>query len=1009
MKRFLLSLILALLIPASIFAQWETTTSLNTSENLYDVFFLNQSTGWVVGNNLILKTVDGGENWIEQSPAVSNTRYYDVYFLDENNGWAVGKSVTGTSGRIHYTNDGGENWNVYFVGGSPLPWWSIDFAGNSNGVAVGQEGQILYTSDGGANWSSRNSPSGDAGIIREVEFYDGLNGIAVGYSSPSVGFIMKTIDGGNSWTNIDTNIAGGLNAVSFKDNLIGVAVGSSGSIYRTVDGGNSWTQITSGTTQSLRAVHFNGPIAITVGFSGTILKSGDSGLNWDAESTNSTGALRGIHLTGANSGFAVGSLGETLSYCNECDSITVFNIDYQETEIEELEMDDLSIAADNSTSTKFQYSGNNFQDVSLRIKEDENEEDTVLWGSFNDGTTNTENKEFLYTHPEYFNVPGQDGDDATIQVIENQTMDVIVEYPFRIVRPSVLMVHGIWSDGDSFSGMESSLLQSNMYDSNQILKMYYKNDAFNFENAPRYILQKNTLKILARRENISIGKIDVLAHSNGGLLSRLYIESEQYENDINKLITFNTPHSGSQFADLLLDSEYFFLHPILEDLEHSPTNGVISDLRVEGNFINNLRSSASNSSSNVSLHTLTSTETTGLTGAIIENGWNFVVNRYMMYHLQINNPDDYLNDLFNTDTSDLIVANNSQKGGLTGNQTTNTDSQSHIGSPDNNDMRNDAMSLLNSNPNDINKFKIGAFQPPVLNYDFNNGTSGRSNSQQSNETLSIVNPVEATVYNAGDNVTIEVNGSSGIQNILSSMGNIRIPLQNHVIENSSTDNFNFTIPNNALGRLEIVSVGFDANGYADYDSTYIIVNTNALLQSIEIVQNLIYVPEGRQEFITILGNYDDGITRDITNVNGLSYTFDNQNAEILEAGLVNGLTEGEDLLTVIYQGESTTVPINIANASEWVEVTLSNEDVSIRDNSLIIFPNPTSEIVYINFVDTISKAKIIVYDTTGKIIMTNEIENADSNQINISNLNNGIYFVRIETNEKSVTKKIIKN
>lgn len=1010
MKRLLLSLTLVLLIPTSIFAQWETVT-LGTSENLYDVFFLNQSTGWIAGNASIYKTEDGGSNWNSQiSGIVTTTRYYDIYFKDSQNGWAVGRATSGTAGRVQYTTDGGITWQVYSTSGT-LPWWSIDFANDNQGAIVGQEGQILYTADGGTNWSSRNSPSGDAGIIREVEFYDGLNGIAVGYSTPSVGFIMKTTDGGNSWTNIDTNIAGGLNAVSFKDNLVGVAVGSSGSIYRTEDGGNSWTQMTSSTTQSLRAVHFNGANVLSVGFSGTILKSIDSGLNWTTEQTNSSGALRGIFQNSSNSDFAVGSLGETLSYCNECNNMTVFNIDYQETEVAELDMLDLSISADNSTSTKFRYFGTDFPDVILRIKEDENSDNTSLWGNFTDRLEENDYTEFKYSHPEYFDISGEKEKEATIEVYNPLTDEIITEFSFKIVRPSVLMAHGLWGSDKTFADLKFNLLQENMYEDRQLKIVVYPNDKPNSSNAYYFIRDKDTLKNKEIQNNVSSGKFDVIAHSNGGLLTRLYIQSiENYKEDINKLITYNTPHSGSQMADLLLDSDFSFLTPILASMGFKVDGGLVNDLRVEGNFINNLRIIETNNPSYVSVHSLTSTYNVGILESIgIQNKWNDIVVEAGKLHLQMNGVDNFLNDLFNDDDTDLVVPLTSQKGGLNNNQTSNTTEQWHIESTENDDMRNDVINLLNSNPNNINLFNADGFQPPVLNYDFNNGTSGRSSSQQSNETLSIISPAEATEYNAGDTVTIDISGSFGIQNILSSMGNIRIPLQNHIIENSSSDNFNFIIPDNALGRLEIVSVGFDANGYADYDSTYIIVNTNALLQSIEIVQNLIYVPEGRQEFITILGNYDDGITRDITNVNGLSYTFDNQNAEILEAGLVNGLTEGEDLLTVTYQGESDTVPITIANASEWVEVTLSNEDVSTLDNSLILFPNPTNEIININFSNSVSAAKIIIYDTTGKIILTNEIENSDSNQINISNLNNGIYFVKIETNEKSETKKIIKN
>ena len=1013
MKRLLLLTYIFLFTSISVFAQWESIATLNTNENLYDVFFLNQSTGWVVGNASIYKTLDGGLNWNPQiSGIVTTTRYYDVFFKDELNGWAVGKSTSGTAGRVQYTTDGGATWLVSFTGGSK-PWWSIDFANSNQGVIVGQEGGILYTSDGGANWSNRNSPSGDLGIIKDVKFYDGLNGIAVGYSSGSVGFIMKTTDGGNSWTNIDTNIVGGLNSVSFKNSTVGVAVGSGGSIYRTEDTGNTWTQITSSTTQSLREVQFNGSNVIAVGFSGTILKSNNSGIDWQVEQSNSTGALRGISQNSFNSAFAVGSLGEVLSYCNECDTMTVFNIDYQETEIAELEIENLSIAADNSTSTKFRYFGTDFPDAILRIKEDVNSDNTSLWGNFTDRLEENDYTEFKYSHPEYFDIVGEKEKDATIEVYNPLTNETIAEYSFKIVRPAVLFVHGLWGSTNTYTNLKNTLLQENMFFPYQLMIGQYPSNAPNSVIVGKLISDKNSLKERLLVNNTSLGKIDILAHSNGGLLSRLYVLSdENYKEDVNKLITFNTPHSGSQLANLLFDPEFSFLNPILENHGLSITQGfpLIDDLRVDSNFINNLRIVENTNPSNVSLHSLTTTfeidivdeffiDFLGFGGGLIQT----------LSGLHTNGIDGLQEDLFNNEANDLAVAISSQAGGLNGNQTTNFDDIKHEGSVKETDLQNEAIILLNSNPTDTSIFKTDGFQPPVLNYDISDRTSSRFISQQPNETLSIISPIDAQEYNSGDNVNVNITGSSGIENIVSIMGNSKTNIESQLIENSNSDNFSFTIPSNFIGRLNISSIGFDVNGYVDYDSTYIIVSTNALLQSIEIVQNLIYVPEGRQEFITILGNYDDGISRDITNINSLSYTFDNQNAEILEAGLVNGLMEGEDMLTVTYQGESATVPITIANASEWVEVTLSNSKMSTQNDSLILFPNPTSDIININFVDTISRAKIIIYDTTGKIILTNEIGNINSNQINLSNFNNGIYFVKIETNEKSVTKKIIKN
>ena len=45
-------------------------------------------------------------------------------------------------------------------------------------------------------------------------------------------------------------------------------------------------------------------------------------------------------------------------------------------------------------------------------------------------------------------------------------------------------------------------------------------------------------------------KVDVVAHSMGGLISRRYIQSADYRNDINQLIMVGTPNHGSQLSGL---------------------------------------------------------------------------------------------------------------------------------------------------------------------------------------------------------------------------------------------------------------------------------------------------------------------------------------------------------------------------------------------------------------------------------------------------------------------------
>jgi len=53
-------------------------------------------------------------------------------------------------------------------------------------------------------------------------------------------------------------------------------------------------------------------------------------------------------------------------------------------------------------------------------------------------------------------------------------------------------------------------------------------------------------------------KVDIVAHSMGGLLAREYIESEYFENDVDQLITVGTPHLGAPKDYIKWEAGAFF-------------------------------------------------------------------------------------------------------------------------------------------------------------------------------------------------------------------------------------------------------------------------------------------------------------------------------------------------------------------------------------------------------------------------------------------------------------------
>ena len=98
-----------------------------------------------------------------------------------------------------------------------------------------------------------------------------------------------------------------LRGASFVDANTGTVVGEYGTIVRTTDGGNSWTIQASGTTQTLWAVSFtDANNGTAVGEGGTIVRTTDGGTHWTSQASGTTLQLRGVSFTDANNGAAVG-------------------------------------------------------------------------------------------------------------------------------------------------------------------------------------------------------------------------------------------------------------------------------------------------------------------------------------------------------------------------------------------------------------------------------------------------------------------------------------------------------------------------------------------------------------------------------------------------------------------------------------------------------------------------------------------------------------------------------
>ncbi|MBN8694627.1 MAG: T9SS type A sorting domain-containing protein [Bacteroidetes bacterium] len=77
------------------------------------------------------------------------------------------------------------------------------------------------------------------------------------------------------------------------------------------------------------------------------------------------------------------------------------------------------------------------------------------------------------------------------------------------------------------------------------------------------------------------------------------------------------------------------------------------------------------------------------------------------------------------------------------------------------------------------------------------------------------------------------------------------------------------------------------------------------------------------------------------------------------------------------------------------------------DNSLVIYPNPASNNITIHLNNS-NSAKVEIINQFGQVVKTVNIESKNDN-INISDLSSGVYFVKTLSENKSSVKKLIKD
>lgn len=285
-------------------ATWSEYTISDSVNDLRDIFFINQTTGFIAGGmvslyppsplyvtSIILKTTDTGNSWYKVYYDTNQNvqkHFSTVTFSDENTGYVGGGLYGGGPNYLFKTTNAGNNWTEISYEHPSFPF-AMNFQSYSEGVAV-LFSEILKTGNGGSSWTEVAS----AGILSDLFFVNNLTGYICGgeplFDRSGRSLIMKTTDAGNNWQNIFNEVGDQynvLNSIYFTDINTGYTVGSSYNltsggtlsiILKTTNQGTNWGFQISPPGLSLLSVEFlDNNTGFAVGIYGTILKTTDGG------------------------------------------------------------------------------------------------------------------------------------------------------------------------------------------------------------------------------------------------------------------------------------------------------------------------------------------------------------------------------------------------------------------------------------------------------------------------------------------------------------------------------------------------------------------------------------------------------------------------------------------------------------------------------------------------------------------------------------------------------------
>jgi photosystem II stability/assembly factor-like uncharacterized protein len=268
-----------------------TTLSLPPAGRYDDIFFVNDSMGWVVGSRFgnvakIFATKDGGDTWKEQFAV--NQYLRSIEFINEKTGFCGSLDST-----LYKTTDGGQTWKdiTASVPVRPQGICGLNIPDVNTIYGVGKYSGpafIIKSADGGNTWSYINMSSYADGLV-DVYFLNKDSGFVTGFSNTKGGVILYTADGGATWAYKFTTLKNGdviwkiqtPDNINFYASVEALPYNRNSRYLQSANSGSTWRNVIwSGIYDDIQGIGFIDTQVGWMGGSTKLYKTTNGGLDW---------------------------------------------------------------------------------------------------------------------------------------------------------------------------------------------------------------------------------------------------------------------------------------------------------------------------------------------------------------------------------------------------------------------------------------------------------------------------------------------------------------------------------------------------------------------------------------------------------------------------------------------------------------------------------------------------------------------------------------------------------